>query len=198
MDAPESNRAETFRLLLHRLSADNPRLIAVATPRGGDEAAVCAAELALAHAESSPANVLLLEVDGQHPRLASVLGLTVEHCFALQLYDKHEGSPEPWRATAVHHRHLHVMAISPSLSAGDRLVPRIFHDGLADLARAPYAQIILVCPKILDSADVALITGVVEGVVLTGVAGKVTARELREAAQQLAPTRILAVAPLER
>jgi Mrp family chromosome partitioning ATPase len=196
-DAPDSKRAEAFRLLHHRLNASGSRTIAVATPRGGDEAAVCAAELALVYAEASPDPVLLVEADTQQPRLASVLGLTVEHCFALQLCDKHDGSPEPWRAVAVHHRHLHVMAVSPSLSGGDRLAPRLFHEGLSDLVRAPYAQIIVACPKVLDSADVALITGIVEGAVLAGAAGRTTVRDLRDATQQLAPTKVLGIALLQ-
>jgi Mrp family chromosome partitioning ATPase len=197
IDAPDSRRAESFRLLTHRLSAINTRIMAVAAPQGEEEAVLCAAELALTYAEASPEAVLLLEVDSQQPRLADVLGLTVEHCFALQLFDKHEGSPEPWRALSICHRHLHIMAISPSLCAGDRLAPRIFHDGLVDLARAPYNHILVVCPRILDSADIALIDGVVEGVVLTGAAGRTTATEMRRAARDLSPTRVLAVTLLE-
>jgi Mrp family chromosome partitioning ATPase len=197
VDALDSKRAEAFRLLHHRLSASNPRIIAVAAPDGGDEAAVCGVELALAYAEASPDPVLLVEADTQQPRLASVLGLTVEHCFALQLCDKYEGSPEPWRAAAVHYRHLHVMAVNPSLSTGDRLVPRVFHEGLSDLARAPYTEIIVVCPRVIDSAEVALVTGVVEGAVLAGAAGRTTIRQLRAATRQLAPTKILGVALLQ-
>jgi Mrp family chromosome partitioning ATPase len=197
VDAPESARAESFRLLRHRLSSEKSRLIAFATPSGGDEAAACGAELALAYAEASSDPVLLLEADSQQPRLSAVLGIAVEYCFALQLCDKHEGSPEPWRAVAVHHAHLHVMAVSSSLSSGDRLAPGVFHEGLFDLVRAPYAQIIVVSPRVLYSADVALITGVVEGVILAGTGGRTTARELRGAAQHLAPTKVLGVTLLE-
>ena len=84
--------------------------------------------------------MLLIEVDTQRPRLASVLGVRLEHCFALQLCDKADGTPEPWRAMKVHHAHLHVMAVSPAVSAGDRLAPWIFHEALADLSRARYAH----------------------------------------------------------
>lgn len=198
VDAPDCTRAETFRLLRHRLcGAEDPRIIAVAAPREGEAAALVGAELALAYAEVSSEPVLLLEADTQQPHLAEVLGLSVEHCFALQIYDKHAGSPEPWRASAVHVGHVHVLAVSPSLSKGERLAPEMFHQALADLSRGPYRRIIIVCPRVLDSADVALIAGVVGGVLLTGLTRRIAGGELRAAVQHLAPTKVLGVALLD-
>jgi Mrp family chromosome partitioning ATPase len=184
-------------MLCHQLGRKDPRVLAVAAPRAGDAAAVCAAELALAYAECQPAPILLLEVDTQQPRLASVLGIQLEHCFALQLWDKADGTPEPWRAVRVHQPNLHVMAVSPGVSAGDRLAPYVFHEALLDLSGQQYAHIIVVCPQVLDSADVALVAGVVDGAVLSIVAGTVSNRELQRAAESLAPTEVVSVALLE-
>lgn len=197
VDAPTSTRAEAFRLLCHRLrAAEDWRWIAVTSPRDGDEATICGAELALAYAQTTSERVLLLEVDAQKPRLAHVLGLTVPHCFALQLHQKYEGSKERWRAATVHCDNLHVMAIHPSMSAKERIRPHIFHDAVSDLLQARYGHVIVICPRVLDSADVALITGFVQGVVLTGPVG-MKGSELRSAAQHLLPTKVLAVALLE-
>ncbi len=198
IDAPDSARAETFRLLRHRLrNLDDPRLIAIVTPRAGDEAAFCAAELALAYADADPERVLLLEIDTQRPRLAQVMGLSVEHCFALQMYDKYDGSPEPWHAVSVFRNNLHVLAVNPSLSAGDRLTPSVFHHALNELSHADYGRLIIAGPRVLDSADVGLLGETVDGVLLTGRVGRTTTRELRRAAHQLAPARVLGVALLE-
>jgi Mrp family chromosome partitioning ATPase len=198
VDLPDSGRAEAFRVLRHRLrTAGDPRIVAVASPYAGDEAAICAAELALAYAHASSEQVLLLESDTHHPRLARLFGINVEYCFAMQMYEKYDGSPEPWRATSVFRSNLHVFAVSPALMAGERLVPPVFQQAISDLARGSYGRIIVVCPKVLDSAGVSLIEGHVDGVLLTGPAGRTHANDLRRAAKQLAPTTVLGVTLLE-
>jgi Mrp family chromosome partitioning ATPase len=192
IDAPESARAESFRVLRHRLrNEDDPRVVAVAAPNAGDEAALCAAELALAYADSGPEHVLLLEIDTEHPRLALSMGIKVEHCFALQLFDKYDGSEEPWRVVSVFRATLHVLAVNPSLSTGDRLSLPAFSQAMSELGRVGYGHIVIACPKVLDCSEIALIQGVADGVLLTGRMGHTTGRDLRRAAEQLAPAQIL-------
>jgi Mrp family chromosome partitioning ATPase len=192
IDAPESARAESFRVLRHRLrTLDDPRVVAVAAPRAGDEASLCAAELALAYVDSGPEHVLLVEIDTEHPGLARSMGFAVEHCFALQLFDKYDGSEEPWRAVSVFRANLHILAVNPALSTGDRLSLPAFSRAMSELVRVGYGHIVIACPRVLDSSDIALIQGLVEGVLLTGRAGHTTGRDLRRAAEQLAPTQIL-------
>jgi Mrp family chromosome partitioning ATPase len=198
VDLPDSGRAEAFRVLRHRLrTAGDPRIIAVASPYAGNEAAICAAELALAYADTSSEQVLLLESDTQRPRLARLFGIKVDHCFAMQMYDKYDGSAEPWRATSIFRSNLHVLAVSPALMAGERLFLPVFQQAISDLARGAYGRIIIVCPKVLDSAGISLIEGHVDGVLLTGPAGRTHANDLRRAARQLAPTTVLGVTLLE-
>jgi Mrp family chromosome partitioning ATPase len=192
IDAPESARAESFRLLRHRLrTVGDPRVVAVAAPRAGDEASICAAELALAYADSGPEHVLLVELDAEHPTLARSMGFTVEHCFVLQLCDKYDGSDEPWHAVSVFRANLHVLAINPSLSTGDRISLPAFVRAMSELGRVGYGHIVIACPRVLDSSDIALIQGVDDGVLLTGRVGHTTGRDLRRAAEQLAPAEIL-------
>jgi Mrp family chromosome partitioning ATPase len=192
IDAPESARAESFRLLRNRLrTMEDPRVVAVAAPLTGDEAALCAVELALAYLDSGPEPVLLLEIDTDRPRLAQAMGFKVEHCFALQLCDKYDGSLEPWHAVSVFRASLHVLAINPSLSKGDRISLPAFSQAMSELGRAGYGHIVIACPKVLDSSDIALIQSVTDGVLLTGRAGRTTGRELKRAAEQLAPAPLL-------
>jgi Mrp family chromosome partitioning ATPase len=194
VDLPDSGRAEAFRVLRHRLrTTGDPRIVAVASPYAGDESALCAAELALTYAEASFEPVLLLEPDTHRPRLARLLGINIEYCFARQMCDKYDGSPEPWRVTSVFRSNLHVLAVSPALTAGKRLFPPVFQRALSDLARGSYGQIIVVGPKVLDVAGISLIEGHVDGVLLTGPAGHTRANDLRRVARQLAPTTVLGV-----
>ncbi len=191
IDAPETERAESFRLLRHRLrNVADPRVVAVAAPRSGEDAALCAVELALAYLDSGPEPVLLLEIDTDRPRLAQAMGFKVEHCFALQLCDKYDGSLEPWHAVAVFRSNLHVLAINPSLSRGDRISLPAFSQAMSELGRAGYGHIVIACPRVLDSSDIALIQSA-DGVLLTGRAGQTTGRDLKRAAEQLAPAPVL-------
>jgi Mrp family chromosome partitioning ATPase len=192
IDTPQSARAESFRVLRYRLrTLDDPRVVAVVAPRAGDEASLCAAELALAYVDAGSEHVLLVEIDTERPQLAHTLGFKVEHCFALQLCDKYDGSDEPWRAVAVFRANLHVLAINPSLSTGDRISLQAFSHALSELGSFGYGHIVISCPKALDSSDVALIQDKVDGVLLTGRMGRTTSRDLRRAAQQLKPNNIL-------
>jgi Mrp family chromosome partitioning ATPase len=199
VDVPASARAEAFRLLCHRLKNEgDARWIGVMSPRGGPEAAQCAAELAFAYAESSSRKVLLIEVDTEEPSLAEVLGFAVPHCFALQVHDKFDGSAEPWRAVSLHGNSVHAMAVHRGLSQGERLSPQAFRTAGAELSLSSYGHIIAVCPKILDSASVALVSGTVQEVILAGVAGRTTSTDLHEAARQLSPYKVLAVALMQQ
>jgi Mrp family chromosome partitioning ATPase len=199
VDFPASARAEAFRLLCHRLKNEgDARWIGVMSPRAGSQAAQCAAELAFAYAESSSKRVLLLEVDTEEPKLSDALGFAVPHCFALQLHDKFDGSPEPWRAVSLHGNSVHAMAVHRGLSQGERLSPQAFRTAAAELSLSSYGHVIVVCPKILDSASVALVSGTVQGVILAGIAGRTTSTDLREAARQLSPSKVLAVALMQK
>jgi Mrp family chromosome partitioning ATPase len=177
--------------------AGDPRLLTVASPREGDEAAICATELALAYEAIDREQVLLLEFDTRRPRVAALLGLRIAHCFARQMVDNYDGSPEPWRAISVFRAGLHVLAVDPTRAAECRLSAPVVQQALGDLTRRAYGRIIAVGPRVLDSAEIGLVEGLVDGVLLTGTAGRTTVGQLRRAAQQLGSTRILGVTLLE-
>jgi Mrp family chromosome partitioning ATPase len=55
----------------------------------------------------------------------------------------------------------------------------------------PYRYILIDCPAVLDSADVNIIEGAVDGVLMTAKSGVTTTSQLRSAVESLAPVRIL-------
>ncbi len=196
IDAPGSARAEAFRLLRHRLhAADAPLSIAVASPSRGEEASLCAIELALACAEATTANVLLIEVDVRSPRVARTLGLPVDDCFTDQVRGT-LGTSKPWEVLSVFRSNLHLLPVNPENGAPYRIQSAELKSALGNFVELGYDQIIVTCPKVLDSADVTLFAGAVDCAVLTGPM-RTTAKELRNAARALAPTKVLGVALLE-
>jgi len=56
--------------------------------------------------------VLLVEIDTWRPKLAQSIGFSVDNCFALQVFDRYDGNPEPWRAVSLFRSNLHVLAIN--------------------------------------------------------------------------------------
>jgi Mrp family chromosome partitioning ATPase len=150
----------------------------------------------LAYAELGPGPVLLLEADVSHPTLAGILGMPVADCFALQLYDKYDGSLEPWRGASAHLANLHVLAASPVVAAGEPLPLRELSRALSELLRLPYARVVVACPEVLGTANVNVIEGFVDGVLLVGRAGSTRGEHLQRAAAQLLPARVLGTALL--
>lgn len=195
-DCPASSRAEAVRLLCHRLRmAGDPRWLAIAPLGEGNEAAVCAAELGLAYAELGLGEVLVLELDTRAPKLAQTLGLDVQHCFAEQVLDRYTDSTEPWRALTMHSDKLLLMPVRPpTTSSVARILPHMFQQAAADLSRLGQERLIVVCPKLTDSAEIALLEGVVQGALLTGTLGRAAVSEVRDASRQLGPVPLLGLA----
>ncbi len=198
VDEPISPRAEHFRLLRHRLmSSGSPRCFAVASPHDGTEAAKCASELALAYAEAERENVLLIDLDQRQRLMGPVLGVSAAHSFASQLHERGVQGGIPWRALSVHRDNLHVMPMDASITEKHRVRSDALKAALQELQQLEYGQIIVVCPQLLGTSDVAMFAGAIEGVLLTGRVGKTTGKHIRKAAQAVAPTRIIGVALLE-
>lgn len=197
VDRPWSAAADHFRILRHRLTTvESPRWLAVAAAHGGPDVARCAVELALAYAEASSELVLLVELDTTRPLLARMLGVEIEECLSEQVFRRASGDLEPWRSIAIFRENLHLLAAHPSSKAARRLTPGALKTAIAQLSCLGYAQVVLTAPPLLGTADAALISGVIDGVVLTGRLGSETARSLRQAANLVAPARVCAASLL--
>jgi Mrp family chromosome partitioning ATPase len=189
---PDSERAARFRVLRHHLmERGRPQVIVVSSPEPGEGKTTCALNLSLALAECGRARVLLVEATVRRPQLAAVFGFTPPWCFAEQLAAHRQQPLLPWGFVNIPDMWLHVAAINPGLGQSQLLDAPAFAIAMERLRRAGYDHIVIDAPAVLGSAEVNLIQDAAEGVVLTCLAGRTTARTLRKAVEQLSPTKIL-------
>jgi Mrp family chromosome partitioning ATPase len=194
----DSPRAASFRVLRHRLVENgNPRLIAVSSPDRGDGKTTAAANLALALAERGRARVLLVEANLRTPDLATVFGFLPPVCFARQLAAHRERPLDPWTVVDVGDTGLHVAAIHPETARGALVDGVALGVALAALPRAGYDYVVIDTPSVLGAADVNLVADYAHGVLLVSRSGKTTARALRRAVEQVAPSHLLGLMLLD-
>ncbi len=86
---------------------------------------------------------------------------------------------------------LHVAAIDPRAESRKRLDAPAFAIAMERLRLGPYEHIIVDCPSVIGNADVNLIQDATDGVVLAARTKQVTSRDMRNAVDQLTPTKIL-------
>ncbi len=193
---PDSQRAASFRVLRHRMSAQgDPHVVVVSSAIANEGKTTCAANLAVALSEDARARVLLVEANRRHPSLAEVFGFFPERCFAEQLESHRQKPDDPWTVVGVAQT-LHVLAVR----SGDPPRPltngATFQTSIESLKRSGYDYIIIDTPPVLGSADVNLVEDVADGVLLATWSGLTTSRSLRLAAEQIEPTKILGFALL--
>jgi Mrp family chromosome partitioning ATPase len=195
---PDSERAAAFRVLRHHvLERGHPQVIAVTGPYQGCGKTTTAVNLAMALSERGRAKVLLVDGNLRAPRLAALLRFVPPWCFAEQLEQHREQPFLPWGFVHLPKLFLHVAAINPRAEVEHRLDAPAFAIAMDRLRLAEYQHIIIDCPSVLGSADTNLIQDAADGVLLCAQTKKVTARQMRDAVEQLSPTKILGTALLE-
>jgi Mrp family chromosome partitioning ATPase len=189
---PDSEQAAAFRVLRHHvLGAGHPQVIAVSGPHDGCGKTTTAINLAMALAECGRANVLLVDANLRNPKIASAMRFVPPWCFSSQL-EKHRDQPfTPWGFVEIAHTGLHVAAIDPRGDKRPRLDAPAFTIAMERLRLGPYEHIIVDCPSVIGNADVNLIQDATDGVLLAARTKHVTARDVRNAVDQLTPTKIL-------
>lgn len=191
---PDSPLAASFRVLRHRLRrSGDPRVIAVTSPGNREGKTTCAMNLAMALAEHGREKVMLVETNLRRPRIAEALGFAPPVCFAHQMQAAVDSTNMVWQAVAVFFDNLHVLAISPENRDTGRLTAPNLRSAIDTIRTGDYAYVVLDCPAALGSADVNIIEDVADGLILTGMAGTTTKKQLRKAAEHLAPAEIYAV-----
>lgn len=195
---PDSEQAAAFRVLRHHvLDAGHPQVIAVSGPLEGCGKTTVAINLAMALAECGRAEVLLVDANLKNPKLASILRYVPPWCFAEQL-QAHRNQPfSPWRFVDIKQIGLHVAAIDPRNERNQRLDAPAFAIAMDRLRLGPYQHIVIDCPSVIGNADVNLIQDSTDGVLLVARTKQVTARDIRNAVDQLTPTKILGTALFE-
>lgn len=189
---PDSEQAAAFRVLRHHvLGAGHPHVIAVSGPHDGCGKTTTAINLAMALAECGRAQVLLIDANLRNPKIASSMRFVPPWCFASQL-EKHRDEPfAPWSFVEIAQAGLHVAAIDPRGENRARLDAPAFAIAMERLRLGPYEHIVVDCPSVLGNADVNLIQDATDGVLLAARTKHVTARDIRNAVDQLTPTKIL-------
>ncbi len=188
----DSEQAAAFRVLRHHiLRCDDPQIIAVSGPNDGCGKTTVALNLSMALAECGRAEVLLVDANIRKPKIASILRFVPPWCFAEQL-DHHKTQPfSPWTFVDIPSIGLHVAAINPRKEQKPRLDSQAFNIAMERLRLSNYKYIIIDCPSVIGNADVNLIQDATDGVLLTARVREITTRDIRNAVDQLTPTKIL-------
>jgi Mrp family chromosome partitioning ATPase len=195
---PDSEQAAAFRVLRHHvLDMGHPQVIAVSGPLDGCGKTTVAINLAMALAECGRAEVLLVDANLRNPKLASILRYVPPWCFAEQLHAHRTQPFSPWRFVDIQQIGLHVAAIDPRNERNQRLDAPAFAIAMDRLRLGPYQHIVVDCPSVIGNADVNLIQDSTDGVLLAARTKQVTARDIRNAVDQLTPTKILGTALFE-
>jgi Mrp family chromosome partitioning ATPase len=145
----------------------------------------------MALAEHGGSTILLVEANRRRPRLAKLMGLEVTTCLATQMWEALNSREHVWEVVPTFTINFHVLAFNPEKVEPRRIDAREFTQMMQELVHLPYRYILIDCPAVLDSADVNIIEGAVDGVLMTAKSGVTTTSQLRSAVESLAPVRIL-------
>lgn len=179
-------RAVAFRGLRHRLAEqDNPAVILVTSAEDGDGKSTCAANLALAMAESGRLKVLLVEANVRQPKLAEIFGFMPSPCFLEQLAAHRKEQDAPWFTTEIQPVGLHVLAVSPKADRNRSIHGPSF---LAAVARwrLAFDHVVIDGPAILSSCEAAIIQDSVDRVLMVARSGVTRSRNIKRALDQVA------------
>lgn len=195
---PDSERSACFRILRHHLmDHGRPQVIVVSSANAGDGKTTCAVNMALALAECGRARVLLVEATVRKPQLARIFQLTPPWCFAEQLTSHRQQPLLPWSAVNMPELFLHVAAMSPDINQRQLLDAPAFTIAMERLRLAKYDHIVVDAPAVIGSAEVNLLQDAADGVILVARSRKTTARSMRQAVEQLSPTKVIGTVLLE-
>jgi Mrp family chromosome partitioning ATPase len=195
---PDSPQAASYRVLRHRLQErGDPRIIAVTSAGPKEGKTTCAVNLALALGECGRARVLLVEANLRSPSLAPLFGFMPPQCFSVQMQKHREKPAEGWSVVEVFSEYLHVLAVEPSDRGRPLLDGPAFAIAIEGLSQAGYDYIVLDTPPVLGTADVNLIEDSADGVLLTAWARTTPSQRLRQAIDQLVPSKVLGVTLLD-
>jgi Mrp family chromosome partitioning ATPase len=187
-DAPE--RAAAFRALRRRLAEQgDPRVILVTSAQDEEGKTSCAANLALAMAESGHMKVLLVEASLRRPKLAELFGFHPVHGLVAQLATHREQVGAPWHTTQIQPTGLHVLAVAPDSATDEALHGPTFSTATAGW-RLAFDYVVVDGPAMLSSCDASIIHDSMDAVVVVVRSGVTRNRTLRRALDQLAADKV--------
>jgi Mrp family chromosome partitioning ATPase len=180
-----AHRAAAFRALRRRLAEQgNPGVILVTSAQDGEGKSTCAANLALAMAESGRLKVLLVEANLRRPKLAEIFGFQPSRCLIEQLAAHREQIDAPWLTTEIQPSGLHVLATSSEADRDQVLHGPSFSAAVARW-RLAFDHVVVDGPAILSSCDASIIHDAVDAVVMVALAGATRNLTIRRALDQI-------------
>jgi Mrp family chromosome partitioning ATPase len=189
---PDSRRADAFRLLVDTLLAkDLPQVVAVSSARRGEGKTTCAMNLALALAERSVGDVLLVDGNLVEPSLAQVFAIDEQTPVAPWT------SPRwlsPYRIVDIEGRLRVAAIVPPADEPHPRLEARWFAVVLRQLAEATNGYVVVDTPALECTFTVRQLLATTGGVVVAARGGRTTTRSLRSAVTAIGASRTLGVA----
>lgn len=196
LTAPASFAAEQYqglRLTMERLArARDVKVIAISSPAAGDGKTITSINLAGALARGSDDRVLLIDADLRRPSVAALLGLTdTTRGLADTLTDAGVGL-----ADVIQPSPLPNLSILPAGAArggvSEILRSPLLEDLLRDV-RQQYAYVVLDTPPLLPVFDSALLSKLVDGVLLVVSANQTPRKLLGEALNMLDSSKVLGI-----
>lgn len=183
-------RAAAFRALRQRLAEQkDPRAILVTSAHDGEGKTTCAANLALALAESGRVSVLLVEASLRRPELSKLFGCHPSHCLLSQLAEHRKQIDAPWHTIEIQPSGLHVLAVAPDGAADEALHSPTFSASMARW-RLTFDYVVVDGPAILSSCDASIIHDSMDAVVVVVRSGATRHRTLQRALEQMSANKV--------
>lgn len=180
-----TERAAAFRALRRRLAEQkDPRVILVTSAQEDEGKTTCAANLALAMAESGRLRVLLVEANLRRPKLSTIFGFQPSCCLRNQLATHREHIDARWQTTELQPTGLHVLAVAANTSGSDVLHGPTFSASTLRW-RCAFDYVVIDGPSILESCDASIIHDCVDAVIMAVRSGVSQNRTVRRALDQI-------------
>ena len=189
---PQSRAAEQFRLLRTRIKQAERgrtiRSIAITSPSKGDGKSLTAANLALAMAQEFHQRVLLIDADFRRPAIAGLFGLSESP----GLSDVLLGAAELDAALVglTDHRLTVLPAGTPALHPAELLGSSGMRRVL-DTLRSRFDRILIDLPPVAPVADVHVVAGMTDGIVMVVRAGVTAKPAIEQALSGLDASKVL-------
>jgi succinoglycan biosynthesis transport protein ExoP len=189
---PDSPQKESFRLLWHRLVASSaPRVIVVTSASQNEGKTTCALSMAAVIGENRSQRVLLLEANPHGPTLGPLLGIGDPRCIVEQIAAGAERR-RYWVTYDVPQLGIHVAPAAKN-PGHRRFDESSLRGALASLRRA-YDYIVIDTPPALKRADVNVVAGVADAVILSARRKHSRLSSIKKTIAQLEPARVAGLA----
>ena len=191
MTQPGTLAAEQYRVLSLKLRESNDRrIISVLVPTSEVEGAVVASNLALALAEGSRSNVLLLDANLRGSEVADLFGLQMGMPLGEQIRH-HKRSPEdPWEVLGLGPS-FHVVAAKPVQTNPSALLSSEIMAELVEDLRRKFDFVVISAPPVMEAADGVILQDYVDGAILAALAGVTRMDSLRASLGRLGEGKVI-------